>query len=567
LSWSGWAAQPPNDPTFLPTLRLAPSPLSNFNLSSASSPTSSRLQLAPERHIYFNDEGGTEVSEGADTLPNKSRRHRLTPEPIDASMLPQSHQSVRSEEERYQYEPLDQSSDSIRLLRIDCVDVVHNPTTAIECFIYTGKIRTNTYRCLSYQWGPEKRGGFIRINGKAHFVRWNLLRFLTRAREKYQSEALWIDALCIDQQSDSERNHQVQLMGTIYQNAVEVIVWLGDTSVGGIITTAQAAEEVTWPNFEQDGADDGATFWKSGKDDSSLYGIERNSLWERAWVTQEIALARKLRLMRRTTEMGHDEITGQDIHGTFGRIPIFSKAERVIPGTDSLLALLCRFQHQKCSVQRDRIFSLHALCIEGSRINVDYQLPWDKFLYHLLEACTGRLCYCSPAILATALQTWRAPRSFITIHVTKSSFAGKWGTQHKCSRCGLAAGHTGETPGHLICLRDTCPTLENHFFLETQDKTEGAFDFKVLGPKHRDVKYTAHIEGLCTMDGTTVRIVLRLPLQLMIDLDHSRGMLYYNEGHLNQRKHFMQLESRPWPAHPAAGPSILVEEDPRSSLR
>jgi len=38
---------------------------------------------------------------------------------------------------------------------------------------------------------------------------------------------IWIDALCIDQQNNSERNHQVRVMGKIYEMAVEVLVWLG----------------------------------------------------------------------------------------------------------------------------------------------------------------------------------------------------------------------------------------------------------------------------------------------------------------------------------------------------
>jgi hypothetical protein len=41
-------------------------------------------------------------------------------------------------------------------------------------------------------------------------------------------EPIWIDALCIDQGCNAERGHQVQRMGSIYSNAQEVFVWLGD---------------------------------------------------------------------------------------------------------------------------------------------------------------------------------------------------------------------------------------------------------------------------------------------------------------------------------------------------
>jgi hypothetical protein len=39
----------------------------------------------------------------------------------------------------------------------------------------------------------------------------------------------WIDALCIDQCSILERNHQVAQMCSIYTKAQEVIAWLGNT--------------------------------------------------------------------------------------------------------------------------------------------------------------------------------------------------------------------------------------------------------------------------------------------------------------------------------------------------
>lgn len=40
--------------------------------------------------------------------------------------------------------------------------------------------------------------------------------------------AVWADALCIDQSSTFEKNHQVAMMRTIYEKASHVVVWLGD---------------------------------------------------------------------------------------------------------------------------------------------------------------------------------------------------------------------------------------------------------------------------------------------------------------------------------------------------
>jgi hypothetical protein len=42
-----------------------------------------------------------------------------------------------------------------------------------------------------------------------------------------QSQLLWIDALCIDQESIVERQHQVRQMGLIFSAAKAVASWLG----------------------------------------------------------------------------------------------------------------------------------------------------------------------------------------------------------------------------------------------------------------------------------------------------------------------------------------------------
>ena len=54
-----------------------------------------------------------------------------------------------------------------------------------------------------------------------------LLAYLRRTRRRVTHLPLFIDAICVDQGSAIERNHQVSMMGDIYRSAAEVIVWLG----------------------------------------------------------------------------------------------------------------------------------------------------------------------------------------------------------------------------------------------------------------------------------------------------------------------------------------------------
>ncbi|KAF1974835.1 heterokaryon incompatibility, partial [Bimuria novae-zelandiae CBS 107.79] len=85
------------------------------------------------------------------------------------------------------------------------------------------------YTCLSYVWGKSYDEHFEILIEEPDYhrsgtfsVRRNLNDFLEVARIKHHSISLWIDAICIDQDNNQERNHQVEQMGEIYRNATRV---------------------------------------------------------------------------------------------------------------------------------------------------------------------------------------------------------------------------------------------------------------------------------------------------------------------------------------------------------
>jgi hypothetical protein len=131
----------------------------------------------------------------------------------------------------FEYEPL-KGPTMIRLIKvrpnrinrlIDVamfpVDLPHRPQISMK--------KVPRYKCLSYTWGEPPEDHKILVNGKVFQVRKNLFEFLELATELYPNEPLWIDALCISQIHNKEKSHQVQRMGAIYENATEVIIWLG----------------------------------------------------------------------------------------------------------------------------------------------------------------------------------------------------------------------------------------------------------------------------------------------------------------------------------------------------
>lgn len=123
--------------------------------------------------------------------------------------------------------PLNYVKKAIRLLRI----LPGEWHDAIECQMEVVLLTEKpTYFALSYVWGTLPTNRIIQVHGHAYHIKPNLFTALRRIRElaKGDMRALWIDALCIDQANDQERNHQVGLMSDIYSNCFKCYIWLGE---------------------------------------------------------------------------------------------------------------------------------------------------------------------------------------------------------------------------------------------------------------------------------------------------------------------------------------------------
>ncbi|KAK2048353.1 hypothetical protein LZ31DRAFT_58314 [Colletotrichum somersetense] len=98
------------------------------------------------------------------------------------------------------------------------------------------------YQALSYTWDDEIPSEPMTVTdeGNVNHRSQNLLVTpncaaalrLLRKRIKPEDQAskigLWIDAVCINQSSNAEKSVQVAMMATIYKNARDVVVWLGE---------------------------------------------------------------------------------------------------------------------------------------------------------------------------------------------------------------------------------------------------------------------------------------------------------------------------------------------------
>lgn len=99
----------------------------------------------------------------------------------------------------------------------------------IECQLLLSEIASGAidYEAVSYTWGTAKDVDFVLIDGQRVKIGLNLSLILRDLRLPDTERTLWIDAICINQDDNGERSHQVQRMGNIYRHAWQVLFCLG----------------------------------------------------------------------------------------------------------------------------------------------------------------------------------------------------------------------------------------------------------------------------------------------------------------------------------------------------
>lgn len=82
------------------------------------------------------------------------------------------------------------------------------------------------FTALSYVWGNGSTAS-IYCNGCAFAITANCKEALLSLRSIEEDVCIWVDAVCINQEDDAEKDGQIPMMGEIYTWANVVWVWLG----------------------------------------------------------------------------------------------------------------------------------------------------------------------------------------------------------------------------------------------------------------------------------------------------------------------------------------------------
>jgi len=171
------------------------------------------------------------------------------------------------------------------------------------------------YEALSYTWGHGKNlqtayvySSFAEAQGNTVSsatmeLRDNLACALKHLRYLDKKRRLWVDALCINQSDDIEREFQVSRMDRVYISAVRVIVWLGPGSestqlaVSTLSHLGRQIEVSRWGSMPSPGCAEpswyhtGSVLPYNDQAWRAIYEFINVSWFERLWVIQEIQLA------------------------------------------------------------------------------------------------------------------------------------------------------------------------------------------------------------------------------------------------------------------------------------
>lgn len=216
------------------------------------------------------------------------------------------------------YQPLNERTSEMRLIRLypgHC-----GPAFELAAFSLNDAPK---YNALSYCWTEKEACCEISINGRAFKVRPHLYAYLNLMVKEQHWDWIFIDAICINQEDDAEKIHQIKLMGQVYSKASKVIAWIsGDQTYtndcamlrGQLGETASLDHLVN--DFERQWDDPDCSesqweehlvlFWSVWR----IFFVQK--YWSRLWIVQELLLAHDLEIRAGEFSMRPESLISMD---------------------------------------------------------------------------------------------------------------------------------------------------------------------------------------------------------------------------------------------------------------
>ncbi|MCJ1451261.1 hypothetical protein MMC28_001597 [Mycoblastus sanguinarius] len=280
----------------------------------------------------------------------------------------------------YEYAPIN-SDDKFRLLELgpgNGDDILSGTLRIVSLF------DAPEYQALSYTWGELVFPALIECSGNGYIaITSNLAAALRRLRYPNRKRTMWIDAICVDQRNTIERNHQVRHMRKIYEQAKEVLIWLGENTdnarlaLGGLDELLEAVINAHLILFSPS-LDSLLTTYHTSDQGVAFANLLKHSWFRRIWVIQGVTCARGATMLcgevsmdwfrfLRIADRMHDEkldlYFDARMKETFYHLSALHRQRDcwASNNTQSLPELLFHYRHCDSSDSRDKIFALAGL--------------------------------------------------------------------------------------------------------------------------------------------------------------------------------------------------------------
>ena len=210
-----------------------------------------------------------------------------------------------------------------------------NERDAIRCQLRNVSLSTHpSYEAVSYCWEGNDRSSLVWLKDRKHYVTDNLDSFLRFRRHCSQSLTLWIDALCISQSDDKEKERQVLLMGSMYLLSERLTIWLdppADESNLAIATMLYIAE-----------GDDEKIPYLTSEYSFAVSAFFSRRWWTRIWILQEFILGSIGSKIEITTlKCGNDEIPWSAFETAVQRIHWYQvESRQYFPSVQKIIDML-----------------------------------------------------------------------------------------------------------------------------------------------------------------------------------------------------------------------------------
>ncbi|QIX00746.1 hypothetical protein AMS68_006263 [Peltaster fructicola] len=303
----------------------------------------------------------------------------------------------------YEYERLP-SIDHFRLLRLSPKRASQVLQISLHAFHH---LDCPTYTAISYTWVPSTISA----------ARW-----------------VWLDAICIDQSYAHERNQQVKLMATIYNNAQSVTAWLGQEDDSPVTRTsierafkymstglrhAETLSELMQPMpsvsnslmnakvpsvpwserrvFDQQVIDKA---WDTDEERKHFGVFCAREYWKRKWTIQELVIPRVVTLQHgfstlpMTTVEDFFHYWPSDVQQPVEKLAMhcfYNRKPRENPNSlyfhfpGSLRVLIATYIDNQCSEPIDHVYALANLASSRHLLPVDYSASGAQQLTDILR--------------------------------------------------------------------------------------------------------------------------------------------------------------------------------------